>query len=131
MTKKTHADEAALIAALNATFPGARAVSLRKWSANSEQIGAVVCGEAEIEPGYCIGPYIPLGGEAYNGSVHRGFEAWCEDRGWYVETYEYGTLWVVPLPSQVELAAWRTKCDAINKAHAQRSALQAGDELPL
>ncbi|WP_288898759.1 hypothetical protein [uncultured Delftia sp.] len=131
MPTKTLIDEAALIADLNASFPGARAKSLRDWSGNSEQIGAVVCGEAEIEPGYCIGPYNPLDDEAYNGSVHRGFEAWCEVRGWCVETYEFGTLWVVPLPSQQELAAWRTKCDAINEAHAQRSVLLAGDELPL
>ena len=107
MSTKTHGDEAALIADLNATFPNARATSLRKWSGNPEQIGAVVNGEAEIEPGYAIGPYIPEDDESYNGSVHRGFEAWCKARGWYVETYEYGTLWVVPLPSQQFLDEWR------------------------
>lgn len=106
MTNKTYADEAALIADLNNTFPGARAVSLGKWSSNPEQTGAVVCGEAEIEPSYSIGLYWPIDDDAYNGSVHKGFEAWCEARGWYVETYDYGTLWVVPLPSQEELDAW-------------------------
>ncbi|WP_338499912.1 hypothetical protein [Delftia tsuruhatensis] len=131
MPTKTLIDEAALIADLNAHFPGAKAQSLSSWSSNPTQIGAVVSGEAEIEPGYCIGPSIYLDDEAYDGYIHRGFEAWCEVRGWCVETYEFGTLWVVPLPSQQELAAWRTKCDAINEAHAQRSVLLAGDELPL
>lgn len=113
MPTKSINDEAALIADLNATFPGARATSLRKWSGNPEQIGTVVCGEAEIEPGYCIGPYIPQNDEAYDSSVHRGFEAWCKARGWYVETYEFGTLWVVPLPSQEFLDEWRLAQEAL------------------
>ena len=105
MPTKTLIDEAALIADLNAHFPGAKAQSLRSWSSNPTQMGAVVSGEAEIKPGYCIGPSIYLDDEAYDGYIHRGFEAWCVARGWYVEIYEHGTLWVVPLPLDSALEA--------------------------
>lgn len=98
---KTIEDEAALIAELNAVFPRSDARSLREWRNRSTSIGAVVCGEAKIG-GEEIGPTVVADHETYNGWVHKAFEAWCEDRGWYVEVYEPGTLWVVPLPGDSE-----------------------------
>src|SRR5690606_35230625 len=86
---KTIEDEAALIAELNAVFPRSDAQSLRKWRNRATSIGAVVCGEAKIG-GEEIGPTVVVDHETYNGWVHKAFEAWCEDRGWYVEVYEPG-----------------------------------------
>ncbi len=129
-TVKTASDEIALIAELQATFPGSRPVSLRTWQGHTDSIGVVVCGEAEVAPGQPIGPYRYVDMPEYNGLIHTGFEAWLEARGWYAEVYEYGTLWILPLPSQQELDEWRAECDAINKEYAQRGALQADDGAP-
>lgn len=100
---KTINDEDALIAELRQAFPRTDPVSLRRWSNQPNNIGACVCGEAEID-GLDIGPYIHPNYEPedtpYNGWVLKAFEAWCEARGWYVEVYEPGTLWVVPLPAE-------------------------------
>lgn len=125
MTTKNIDDEAALIADLNATFPGAMARSLRTWSGDPMFIGAVVCGEAEIEEGYAIGPYSPPADPAYNGCTHSGFEAWCELRGWYVEVHDYGTLFVVPLPSEAQQAEWEIMCAAFVRGQ------NAGNEIEL
>jgi hypothetical protein len=99
LNRKHEGDEAVLIADLNATFPRADAKSLRIWSGNTTNFGACICGEAEIEDGFEIGPYIAPDDEAYDGYIHKAFAAWVEARGWYVEVYEPGTLWVVPLPT--------------------------------
>jgi len=103
------AAEAALLADLAATFPGANPVSLRQWSGRPDHFGAVVCGEAEIEPGYAIGPYGPVDVEEYEGgALHLGFVAWAERRGWHVEVYDFGTLWLTPLADLNErVDAWK------------------------
>lgn len=112
-----------MIADLNATFPGAGARSLRQWSGKECHIGAVVSGEAEIESGYPIGPYIyDAENKAYDGHIHKGFEVWCEARGWYVEVYEPGTLWVIPLPSQQELDEWRAFHEKLDLERAMQPA---------
>lgn len=36
----------------------------------------------------------------YSSFVHGGFLAWLEARGWYVETYDYGSYMVVPIALQ-------------------------------
>lgn len=102
LNRKNEADEARLISDLNATFPGVDATSLRQWSGHSDCLGAVVSGEARMPDGLEIGPYIAPEIDEYDGYIHQGFEAWLNARGWYVELYEPGTLWVVPIP---EIAA--------------------------
>lgn len=124
MSTKSIEDEAALIADLNATFPGARATSLRTWADNPKQIGAVVSGAGTNAAGLEIQPVIYPDHEAYDGRTLIEFEKWCNARGWYAETYDVGTLWVVPLPSQQELAEWR----AFQEKLAQERALQPVDD---
>lgn len=97
MSEKNTADEAAFIADLNATFPGCNARSLRQWSGNPAYIGAVVGGEADVIEGEPIAPYVFQDSAEYDGWVHGAFAAWVSLRGWYVEVYEPGTLWVVPI----------------------------------
>ncbi|OGA63054.1 MAG: hypothetical protein A2710_26510 [Burkholderiales bacterium RIFCSPHIGHO2_01_FULL_64_960] len=97
MSEKNTADEAAFIADLNATFPGCSARSLRQWSGNPAYIGAVVGGEADVIDGEPIAPYVFQDSAEYDGWVHGAFAAWVSLRGWYVEVYEPGTLWVVPI----------------------------------
>ena len=97
---KTLSNEAVLIADLNATFHGCGATSLRQWSGNPLQIGAVVGGESGVVEGEPIAPYIYPESTAYDGWVHGAFSEWVRQRGWYVEVYEPGTLWVVPIPTE-------------------------------
>ena len=101
---KNPSDEIALIADINATFPRANARSLREWANDPAQLGAVISGEALIgdEP---IAPYICPDDEAYDGWTHGAFKEWVEARGWYVEVYEPGTLWIVPCAMPAEALA--------------------------
>lgn len=97
---KTVEDEQGLIAELRTAFPRTDPRSLRAWSNKPANIGAVVCGEAEIdglEIGPTINPNYDIDDTPYNGWVLKAFEAWCTARGWYVEVYDPGTLWVVPI----------------------------------
>lgn len=127
MSTKSPEDEAALIADLNATFPDARATSLRTWAGNPKQTGAVVCGEALMPDGSCVGLYAHNSeDEAYDGLTHKGFEAWCKERGWYVELYDAGVLWVVPLPSRQEL----DECNAAQAAIVRQRIGQPGGGVP-
>ncbi|MEH3087698.1 MAG: hypothetical protein PGN26_14455 [Xylophilus ampelinus] len=95
--EKPLADETALIAELSAVFPGCRARPLREWTDGPVGIAIALSGEAAFEPGEPIGPYISPGDDpAYDGWVHKGFSAWVAARGWYVEVYEPGLLWLLP-----------------------------------
>lgn len=92
-------DEQKLIADLNATFKNADARPLSSWWNKPDAVGAAVCGEAEFAPDEPIGPYIPCTDAPYDGYLHTGFARWAESRGWHVEVYEPGVLFLVPLSS--------------------------------
>jgi hypothetical protein len=98
MEARLAATEAALLSDLASTFPAANPASLREWLGQPSRYGVVVSGEAEIEPDFPIGPYRAVDDDAYEGGlIHLAFVAWAELRGWHVEVYEPGTLWLVPL----------------------------------
>lgn len=89
------AAEAALIADLEATFPGvhARALSDPKWSGSSGFTrGVRIAGEAVMPDGLPMLCTLacPDPDEYYDGEVHLAFIAWLKARGWSLECWDCG-----------------------------------------
>lgn len=61
-------------------------------------IGVWTGGEGNMPDGLQIfNDLIHTTDEGYNGGVHDGFIAWLESRGWYIENYDGGTMFIIPI----------------------------------
>lgn len=92
--KKKEYTEDALIADMKATFPGLMARHGIEFS--SKYPGTVwTGGEGDMPDGLPIFAHWS-DAEEYDGGVHRGFTAWLENRGWYLENYDGVTFLAYP-----------------------------------
>jgi len=85
-----------MIADLKATFPGIHARPLADFIPDWGQ-GVWSGGEALMPDGLPIFRYYYTDSDEYEGTVHVGFLAWLERRGWYSEAYDYGTHFLIPI----------------------------------
>lgn len=106
MTRDLPSEEA-LIADLKATFPGIHARPLREFGAPGREYP---CGVWAGADGTAMPDELPIFStlacsdpDHYDGNIHVGFLAWLQARGWYVESYDGGTHFIVPLPSEEEV----------------------------
>ena len=86
-----------LISDLLATFPGVHARPIRECRVPGYQDGVWLAGEAEMPDGFPMFSTLYYGEPEFNGDVHEGFERWLEDRGYWLETYDYGTYFALPI----------------------------------
>lgn len=84
-----------LIADLLATFPGVHAKPARDYC-KTRQEGVWVAGEAVMPDGYPMFSTMHFGEPEFNGDVHAALERWLEDRGYWLETYDYGVYFALP-----------------------------------
>lgn len=92
-----HQTEEALIANLIATFPGLHARPLCEFGAAGWDYGVWTGGEADMPDGLPIFSTLMQGEDTHDGGVHTGFTSWLEARGWYLECYDGGTYFIVPV----------------------------------
>lgn len=92
--------EPELLADLLATYPGIHARPLREFGAAGWEHGVWTGGDALMPDGLPIFSTLMQGEETHDGGVHTGFTAWLEARGWYLECYDGGTYFIVPLPAE-------------------------------
>ena len=89
--------EEQLIADLLATFPGVHARPAREYGRPECQEGVWLAGEAEMPDGlpmFCtLATHDP---EVHNGYVHQALEQWLEDRGYWIEMWDYGVYFAIP-----------------------------------
>lgn len=96
--------KAALIADLNASFPG---IAARPAPAIHGSGAISVCGLALMPDGLPIFSDLYTDSPEYDGSLHTAFSAWCEARGWYVEPYDGERLDLVPIADAISAVnAW-------------------------
>lgn len=99
---KSKADEDRLIAELLATFPGLCARPLSDFGAPGWERGVWTGGDAVMPDGLPIFGSLAINdSDYYNGTVHHAFEAWLQDRGWYIENYDGATHFIVPNPDDL------------------------------
>ncbi len=79
-------DPQILVRQLNATFPGIGARLVDHELA--QQPGVCVHGLAMMPDGLPVFSDLFADQLEYDGTLHTGFEAWLEMRGWYVEPYD-------------------------------------------
>ncbi len=91
-----HTDES-LIADLLATFPGVMARPIAEYKAPGYTEGVWVAGEAEMPDGLPMFSTLHFGEPGFDGGVHTGLTEWIEARGYYLETYDYGTYFALPV----------------------------------
>lgn len=97
---EAHVPREPMLAELAVTFPGLFARPLedftrsygegRNWIQAADGGGASIAGE----PIFCSWAN---GEEPYDGSLHKGFIAWLEQRGWGHENYDGATYVLLPL----------------------------------
>ena len=87
-----------LIADLKVTFPGIHARPLSEYGAPGWTHGVWTGGEALMPDGLPVFSTLHNEMGDYDGGIHEGFTAWLASRGWYIETYDYGTHFIVPSP---------------------------------
>ena len=98
--------ESALMADLKATFPALWFRPIREFGKDYANMIGVWTGGST-----CMPDEMPIFNELEHGSddewdghVHKGFTAWLESRGWYTETYDTGTYFIIPIAYARELS---------------------------
>lgn len=104
MTKELPS-ESALIADMNAAFPWLFKRPLREFGRDyANMIGVWTGGPGEMPDGLPIfNSLIHTTDEGYDGGVHDGFTAWLESRGWFIESYDGETMFVIPIAYATEM----------------------------
>ena len=99
--------ESQLMADLKATFPALWFRPLREFGKDyANMIGVWTGGSGDMPDGLPIFNELEHGcEEEWDGHVHKGFTAWLELRGWYTETYDAGTYFVIPIAYALEIGA--------------------------
>ena len=83
---------------LRVTFPSLRTSPLREFGPEFQREGVWTGQDTPhvMPDGDPIFDDLANGEEPYDGRVHQGFTAWLDRRGWYVETYDGVTHFLVP-----------------------------------
>lgn len=91
--------ESALIADLIATYPGLHVRPVREFGADyRDWTGVWTGGPGDMPDELPIFNELEHGSEdEWDGHVHKGFTAWLEARGWYIECYDAGTYFIIPI----------------------------------
>lgn len=101
MTRSTSTTTAAMMAELSITFPAMRIRPLREFGRDYACAEGVWTYEdvAHVMPdGLPMFCSLSDGGDdfpEYDGTVHIGFTAWLDARGWYAERYDGGTYFLL------------------------------------
>lgn len=95
---KTLDDENTLLADVLATFPGIFARPLRQFSPRyAEAVGLWLAGENNMPDGLPMFSTFLHDCDTHDCFVHKGFLAWLELRGWYIEAYDGATFLAFPI----------------------------------
>jgi len=122
-------NEQQLIADMKATFPGIFARPLRDFSENYGNTDGVWTGGDDIrmpDGKRMFGAFEDAESDEFG--IHKGFIAWLECRGWYIESWDSLTHHIVRLPTAEDIARWKTVY-AIANAHRENPGL-SDDGLP-
>lgn len=87
----------ALIADLLATFPGIMARPIAEYKAPGYVDGAWIGGEATMPDGLPMFSTLYYGEPEFDGGIHTALIEWIEARGYYLETYDHGTYFALPV----------------------------------
>lgn len=87
----------ALIADLRATFPGIMARPIAEFKAPGYAEGVWIGGEVEMPDGLPMFSALSHAEPEFDGEVHSGLVEWIEARGYYLETYDAGTYFALPV----------------------------------